>query len=91
MHKKHLALPQELAANCRDHLGVVVRAHERQNRMPRLGRSIQSRHFTDSGDRHLECSRNGCRAHGQYIHIGFEGFQQVFVLHTEALFLIDDD
>ena len=91
MDEEHLTLSQEFAADRRDHLGFVIGADKRQNRVASFRRCCERRHFSDPGDRHLQRPRNRCCRHGQHIDVGFQRFEGVFVFHPEALLLIHDN
>ena len=85
-----LAPAQELAANGRRHLGILVGAHIGQHRQTILGGRGQGGHLPDAGHRHLQGARNGRGRQGQDVHVGPHGLEGLLGLHAEALLLVHD-
>ncbi len=71
--------------------GVVPGADEGLHRHPMRRRGADDRQLAQSAHRHVERAWNRRGGQGQQVHIGFQGFQRLFMAHAEALFLIDDD
>ena len=86
-----LALAQQLAADRRADLLLLVRADEGQHRVALLRRGGDRRHLADAGDRHLQGARDRRRRHGQHVDVGAQLLQLLLVLDAEALLLVDDD
>ena len=91
VHVEDLAVAQELAPDRGADLGVRVSANEGQDGLAFLGRSLEDRHLADTGDRHLEGTRDGGGRHRQDVHVGAQGLEGFLVLDAEALLLVDDD
>ena len=91
VNEEDLTFAQDLSANCRGDLLVVVRADVGEHRQPLLRRGRNSRHLTNSGNGHLEGPRDWCRGHREHVYVATQSLEVLLVLHPEALLLIDDD
>ena len=91
VHVEHLAVAQQLAADRRGDLLVLLRADVGEHGVAVLGRGEDRRHLPDPGHRHLQGPRDRGRRHRQHVDVGTQCLDVLLVLHTETLFLVDDD
>ena len=85
---EHLPVAQQLAVDRRGHLPLVVRADERQHRVPFLRRRRDGGHLADAGDRHLQRARDRRGRHREHVHLGTQLLEELLVFHAEALLLV---
>ncbi len=88
--EEDLAFAQQLTADRRSHLPVLVPADVGEHRMAILRRGRQGRHLPDPGHRHLQGARNRGRRHGEHVDVGAQRLERLLVLNAETLLLIDD-
>ena len=85
-----LPVAQQLAAQRRGDLLVVVRPDVGQHRVALLGRGQDRRHLADAGQAHLQRAGNRGGAHRQHVDVGAHRLDVLLVLDAEALLLVDD-
>ena len=90
MHEEDLAVPEQLPAHRRGDLPLVVRADERQHRVPFLRRGQDRRHLPDPRHAHLQGARDRRRGHAEHVHLGPQPLEVLLVLDAEPLLLVDD-
>ena len=83
-----MAVAQQLTADSRGHLLILVRTHIGQDRVTVLRWGQNRRHFTDARHGHLQGARNRGRGHGEHVHAGLQRLDVLLVLHAKALLLI---
>ena len=91
MHVEHLAVAQQLAADGRGHVLVLLRTHVRQHRVAVLRRGEDRRHLADPRHRHFQRAGNRGRGHRQHVHVRAQRLDVLLVFHAEALLLVHDD
>ena len=91
VHEEHLSFTHELAADCGGNLAVGARTDEGQHGVALLRRGGKGGGFANTGQRHFEGARDRGCAHGQHVHIGAHLLELFLVLHSKALFLVNDD
>ena len=90
MHIEHLPFTQQLTPDGGAHLLGLIGAYIGQNRVAVLRRGGQGGHFPQPANRHFQRARDGGGGHGQHIYICAHSFEGFFMLHPEALLLIDN-
>ena len=91
VHVEDLALPQQLAPDRLRHGAVVVLAHVREDRLPRLGRGLHQGQVADPGEAHLERAGDRRGREGEHVHVLPEVLDLLLVLHAETLLLVDHE
>ena len=91
VHEEHLSFTHELAANCGSNLAVGSRSHESQHGVAFLRRGGKGGGLSNTGERHFQGARNWGSTHGEHVHVRAHLLELFLVLHTEALFLVNDD
>ena len=87
--QEHLALTEKLAPDGGGDLLFVIGPDEGQDRVTLLGRRGQGGHLADTGDSHLQGSRDGRRRQSKNINCRSKPFELFLVLDPETLLLID--
>ena len=91
VQEKDLAAPVQLALDgVADHAFVVLR-DDGLHRQAVLGRRLDGAHVAGAGERQVKSPRNGGGAQSQHVHQSAQQFELLFLHHSEALFLVDDD
>jgi len=86
-----LAVAHELAPDGGRNVGLLMRAHVREDRMSLLGRRRQGRHFPDASDGQLERAGNGRGRHREHVDVCAHRLERLLVLDAKTLLLVDDD
>ncbi len=90
-HIVHLTAPGQLVANGRAHHVGIPLSHVHLHRAPLVGRREDERHIAHARQRHLHGARNGRGRQREHVDGLAQVLQLLFVLHAEALLLVDDD
>ena len=89
--EEHLPVAQQLTADGRGDLFLVIRPDEGQHRQPVLGWGLDRGDLPDAGDRHLQGPRDRGGGHAQHVDRVPQCLDVLLVLDAEALLLIDDE
>ena len=90
-HVVHLSFSLQLTPNsCGNKIWVVL-AHHYLNRLSARRRRQNQAHVTNSAHGHLHGARNWRCRERQHIYLLAHVFELLFVLHTKALFLVNDN
>ena len=91
VNEEGLTIAQQLAADGRGYLLVLVSADVGQHWVAVFRRGQDGGHLADASHRHLQGARDRSCGHGEHIHAGLERLNVFLVLHAEALLLVHDD
>ena len=90
VHPEHLALAQQLSPDRLDGHALVVLADVGEDRLAVRRRCLEEREVADADERHLQRARDRRGGEGEDVDVRLHLLHRLFVLHTEALFLVDD-
>ena len=64
--------------------------HHGLNRQAVFGRRFDHAHVADAQHGHVQSARDGCRAHGEHVHVLAHLLESLLVADTETLFLVEN-
>ena len=91
VHVEHLAISQQFTTNSRRDLLILLHTYVGQHGVTIFRRGKDRRHIANSRHRHLQRARNRRRRHRQHVDVGTQRLDVLLVLHTETLFLVDNN
>src|SRR3989442_13226989 len=91
VYEKSLSATAKFKFNCRFD-NVLRKLNDLSlDRQPIAWRSFNQGHITQSAERHVERTRNGCSRKRQYVNALLEMFQSFFVSHAKALLFVNNN
>ncbi len=91
VHPEHLTLAKEFAADRLDGDALVVLADVGEDRLAVRRRRLEERQVADADERHLQRARDRRGGEREDVDVRLHLLHRLLVLHTEALFLVDDE
>ena len=90
MHPKYLALAKQFSTNGFHGKTLIEFTNVGEDGLAVGGGSLQKREVTNAHQTHFECSRNWCSAQCEHVYIVTHLFHGLFMLHTKALFFVNN-
>ena len=91
VYVEHLPLPQHLPADRRRNCLLIEGPHVGEDRMAIFRSSSNVAHVADSGQGHLESSRDWCGGQREHVYPYAEPLDLILRLDSETLLLVDDE